>query len=85
MIGCQGRVRVRHGRAQGRAARVPAEVVQFVADVRHVQPTHDLAVAARVGIDVHRAQRIGLAAVGLDGDNVRESLGGACMAERGDS
>jgi hypothetical protein len=36
----------------GRRARIPAEVVKLVADVRHLGPVHDLAVTARARVDV---------------------------------
>jgi hypothetical protein len=46
-------VRVRRGRAQGAAARVPAEVVQLVAGVRQVGPADHAAVRGGGRIGVH--------------------------------
>ena len=51
-------VRVRRPRAQRRRARVPAEVVQLVADVGHVEPADDLAVGVRALLEVEHGQRV---------------------------
>ena len=68
-------VRMRRVRAQARTARVPAEVMQLVAGVRHVGLPDQTAVALRVGIDVHDADRVGASFfVGIDQRQVGELL-----------
>ena len=52
-------VRMRRVGAKAGAAGVPSEMVQFVADVGHVQLADQVAVATGCGIDIHHAQRIG--------------------------
>jgi hypothetical protein len=42
-------------RAQTGAARVPAEMMQFVGDIRHVHLTDQVAITRGFGIDVHDA------------------------------
>ena len=54
-------VRVRGPRAQRRGARVPAEVVELVAGVRHVDAADELAVRGRALLDVEHRDRVGLA------------------------
>ena len=51
-------VRMRRVRAQAGTAGVPAEVMQLVAGVRHVGLADETAVAVRLGIDVHDADRV---------------------------
>jgi hypothetical protein len=46
-------------RVTRRGARVPAEVVQLVADVGHVGPTHDLPVLRRGRLDVDDCDEVG--------------------------
>src|ERR1700722_5521627 len=60
-----------------RRARVPAEVVQFVADVRHVGAADDLAVARRRWIDVHDRDEVRLLDAGplVQGGHVDQLLG----------
>ena len=65
-------VRVGGPGAQGGRARVPAEVVQLVADVGHVEPPDTLARA-----DVDDVQRVGLVALGVERDDVGKVLGRA--------
>ena len=52
-------VRVRRVRAQRAAARVPAEVVQLVAEVRQVGPADHLAVPVGCRVDVEHGDRVG--------------------------
>ena len=56
-------VRMRRVRAQARAAGVPAEVVQLIAGIRHVDLVDELAVVRRVGVDVDNTDGVGLAVV----------------------
>ena len=46
-------------RRQGRAAGIPAEMVELVSAVGHVETVKDLAVARGRGVDVHDGERIG--------------------------
>jgi len=68
-----------------RAARVPAEVVQLVADVGHLHPAYDLPAAARRRVHVHHHEGVGPGPAGVDGHDVRQlfcgGLGG--KARRG--
>src|ERR1700738_2166373 len=57
------RVRVRSIRAKASAASVPAEVMQFVTDIRHLHLSDQLAVARRRWIYVHYANRVSSASV----------------------
>jgi hypothetical protein len=69
-------VRVRRVGAQARAAGVPAEMVQLVAGDRHPGLADQAAVALRVGVDVHDADRVGRAALlGVDQRQVGEPFG----------
>ena len=71
-------VRVGRPRAQRRGAGVPAEVVQLVADVGHVEPADDLAVGRRAGLEVEDRQRVGRAVAvraRVQRDDVGEGLG----------
>ena len=54
-------VRVRRPRAERRGARVPAEVVQLVADVGHVEPADELPVGRRALLEVEHRDRVGRA------------------------
>jgi hypothetical protein len=72
-------VRVRRPRAERRRARVPAEVVQLVPDVRHVEPPDELAVGRRALLQVEHRDRVGRAVpvgAGVQRGDVRERLGG---------
>ena len=51
-------VRVRRVRAQARTARVPAEVVQLIARVGHLELAHHLPVGLRFRVHVDRGERI---------------------------
>ena len=53
-------VRVRGPRAQRRGARVPAEVVQLVADVGHVEAADERAVGRRARLEVEHGDRVRL-------------------------
>jgi hypothetical protein len=71
-------MRVGRPRAQRRRAGVPAEVVQLVADVRHVQPADGRAVRRRAGLQVDDGQRVGpRVAIGarVERDDVGKLLG----------
>jgi hypothetical protein len=63
---------VRRVRAQAGGAGVPAEVVQFVAGVRHRGGADDLRIGLGLGIDVDHGDRIGRLAVGVEGGDVGE-------------
>ena len=52
-------VRMRRVRAQTGTARVPAEMVQLVARIRHVHATDDRAVRLRRRVEIHDGHRIG--------------------------
>ena len=52
-------VRMRRVGAEAGAAGIPAEVVQLVAGVWHVGLADEAAVAARIGIEIDDADRIG--------------------------
>ncbi len=52
-------VRMRRVRAKAGAAGVPSEMVQFVANVGHVQLPHQVAVGGGLRVDIHHAQRVG--------------------------
>jgi hypothetical protein len=54
-------VGMRRVRAETGTARVPTEVMQFIASRYHVGLTDEAAVGVRIGIDVHDAERIGAA------------------------
>src|SRR5688500_4399171 len=51
-------MRVGRGRAQRRAAGVPAEMVKLIAGVRHLGPAKHPAIGGGGGIDVEGAERI---------------------------
>ncbi len=81
-------VRVRGPRAQRRRARVPAEVVQLVADVGHVEAPDERAVGRRALLQVEHGQRVRLAVAvraRVERRDVRERLrrGGDRLAGRG--
>jgi hypothetical protein len=57
-------VGMRRVRAQARAAGVPAEVMELVADVRHVGLPDQAAVARRLRVEVEDPHRVGLALAG---------------------
>jgi len=79
-------VGMRRPRAQGARARVPAEVVQLVADVGHVQAPDRGAVGRRVGVDVDDGERVGLAvavAARVERDDIGQLLGRALGGARG--
>ncbi len=61
-------------RAQAGAAGVPAEMMQLVAGVRHVDLADDLAVAARAGRHIDHRDRIRLLAVRVEGRDVGQRL-----------
>ena len=64
-----GRVGAKAGRA-----RVPAEMVQLVAGIRHVDLADDLRVGARAGIDVDDGYRVGLLPVGVERRHIGQFL-----------
>ena len=71
-------MRVRRPRAQRRGAGVPAEVVQLVAHVGHVEPADQLAVGRRALLDVEHGQRVRRAVAvraGVERRDVRVRLG----------
>ncbi len=78
-------VGVRVAGAQRRAARVPAVVVQLVADVRHVAPADDLPVRRRAGVDVHDGEGVGLrlALAAPERGDVRQALGLGLRSQAG--
>jgi hypothetical protein len=79
-------VGVRGPGAERAGARVPAEVVQLVADVGHVEAADRRAVGRRVGVDVDDRQRVGLrvtVAAGVQRDDVGELLARALGGARG--
>ena len=53
------RVRMRHVRAQASAAGVPAEMVQFISGVGHLQAPNHSAISARRRVHIHHTQRVG--------------------------
>ena len=72
-------VRVRRPRAQRGRAGVPAEVVQLVADGRHVEPRPHLSVRGRPLLEVDHRQRVRspvAVAAGVERHHVRVRLGG---------
>ena len=78
-------VRVRRVRAEHRGAGVPAEVVQLVAGVGHLDFADELAVGARGGVDVDDGDGVGPVVAGrIDPHDVGEVSAGACIAERGE-
>ena len=56
------------------AAGVPAEVVELVADVGHVEPVQHLAVGRRAGVQVDHRQRVGPRTVAREQRRVAEAL-----------
>jgi hypothetical protein len=54
-------VRMRRVRTEARTARVPTEVMKFVAGGQHVGLTDETTVGLRLGIDVHDAEGVGCA------------------------
>jgi hypothetical protein len=54
-------VRVRRPRAERGAAGVPAEMVELVAGVRHLDAADELAVSGRPGGQVEHPERVGAA------------------------
>jgi hypothetical protein len=63
--------------AKRAGARVPPEVVQFVACCGQISPADDLAVGGRLGIAVDHGHRIALAAGRIERCNVSQLLGGS--------
>ncbi len=61
--------------AEGRTAGVPAEVVQLVSGVRHLQRIDDTAVARRVRIQIHHTDGIGfIVAARIQGGDVSQTF-----------
>src|SRR5580704_4122260 len=57
--------------AQGGTARVPAEVMQFISHVRHVNAAHDLTVLVRRAVHIHNDQRVRMiATIGIQSGHV---------------
>src|SRR6266511_2432188 len=52
-------MRMRGIGAERRTAGIPAKVVEFVAGVRHVYPSHELAIGGGTGVNIHHRHRIG--------------------------
>ena len=77
-------MRMRRIRAEARRARVPAEVMQFVTGVGHIDPPDDLRIGRRRRIDVDDRDRVGLHAIGIEGCYIGELLGRrlGCHARR---
>ena len=70
-------MRVRRVRAEHRGAGVPAEVMQLVAGVGHLDFPDELAVGARGGIDVDDGDGVGPVVAGrVDAHDVGQCLGG---------
>src|SRR5687767_14757740 len=68
---------MRRVRTQARAAGVPAEMMQLVADIRHAGLADLPAVALRRGIDVHDADGVGCATLlRVDERHIGELFGG---------
>ncbi len=62
-------------RAQGGTARVPAEVMQFIADIREIQPVDNAAVRLGGWIDIDDQQGVAARfAVRRQSGNIRETL-----------
>ena len=63
---------------KGRTARIPSEVMQFIADVRHIHAAHDLAVMPGTGLDIDDDQCVRLmTAICADGSHI-----GQCFSWR---
>jgi hypothetical protein len=65
-------MRVRHGRAERGGAGVPAEVMQFIARVRHVHASHDLAVVGGLRVHIQDRERVRTVARRVDHRDIRE-------------
>ena len=76
-------MRVRRVRAQGRAARVPPEVVQLVSAGGQVGPADDLAVPVRRRVGVEYGERIRLLRGAVEDDHVGQLLGRGADGVRG--
>src|SRR5215471_21270130 len=68
-------MRVWRVRAETGAARVPAEVVQFVTGIRHRHAADDLAVARRGWIDIDDRDFVGVSPLRVEARHVSEALG----------
>ncbi len=68
-----------------RRARVPAGVVELVADTRHLQPMDDLGIGGALGIGIDRGEVVGLLnpGAGIQRNGVQEVLAGAAIASAG--
>jgi hypothetical protein len=59
-------MRVRHIRAQARAASVPTEMVQLVSDPGHFKATNDLPVSQRSTLEIHNGQLVVASTCGIE-------------------
>src|SRR6516165_8058794 len=77
-------VRMRHIRAQARAARIPTEMMQLITGSGHLDATNDLPVGQRPIVEIHNGHLVVTPACGIEARHVGQLLRWrACRQTRG--